>query len=367
MRMMGVFLPEGRSYPIWIGKSLFKEKEWFKPEVFPSRRGVCITNTTIEKLHLDTLYSFFAQENFSLEKVVIPDGEEYKNLSTVEKIYHELLKMDLDRKSFLVALGGGVITDITGFVASTFLRGTDYFQVPTSLLAQVDSSIGGKTGVNMEEGKNLIGTFYQPKGVFVDLSFLTTLPEREYREGLSEIVKAAFLAGGQFLALLEKEKKALLKRDEGILEEMVEQAVDFKRKIVEEDEREVGIRSILNYGHTIGHALEKTIGYGKIRHGEAVAMGMVGEALLAWKLGISTEKVFRKQKFLLQELGLPVGLDCSLDWSMCLSAMYRDKKKEEGKFRFVFLEDFGYPRWGIEVEEKEVLHVLSLLEKGAHL
>ncbi|MGQ9473713.1 MAG: 3-dehydroquinate synthase [Candidatus Caldatribacteriaceae bacterium] len=365
MRIIGVSLPEGRSYPIWIGESLFGEREWFQPNLFSSQRGVCITNTTVENLHFDTVYSFFVQENFSLGKVVIPDGEEYKNLSTVEKIYHQLLKMDLDRKSFLIALGGGVITDVTGFVASTFLRGIDYFQIPTSLLAQVDSSIGGKTGVNMEEGKNLIGTFYQPKGVFINLSFLNTLPEREYREGLGEIVKAAFLAGGEFLASLEKEKKALRERDEWILEKMVGEAVDFKRKIVEKDEKEVGIRSILNYGHTIGHALEKTVGYGKIRHGEAVAIGMVGEALLAWKLGISTEKVFRKQKSILQELGLPVNLDCSLDRSVCLSAMCRDKKREEGKFRFVFLEDFGRPIWGVEVEEKEVLHVLSLLERGA--
>jgi len=282
MRKLVVSLAEGRSYPIFIGESLFSEKQWIEAVAFPSRRGVLVTNTTLDRLHAETVLSFFAGEGFAMHKVVIPDGEEHKNLKTVEAIYHELLKFGLDRKSFLLALGGGVVTDITGFVASTFLRGIAYFQVPTSLLAQVDSSIGGKTGVNLEEGKNLVGTFYQPGGVFIDLSFLKTLPEREYREGLSEVLKAAFLSGGEFLHLVEKEKEALKSQDPEILEEVVVRAVDFKRKIVEEDEKEEGLRSVLNYGHTIGHALEKALGYGQMRHGEAVAVGMVGEALLSF-------------------------------------------------------------------------------------
>jgi len=366
MRTITVSFPERRSYTVLVGKSLWGEGGWFERVSFPSRNGVLVTNTTIETLHAERVTSFFVREGFTLGKVVVPDGEEYKNLATVEKIYHELLKLRLDRKSFLLALGGGVITDITGFVASTFLRGIGYYQIPTSLLAQVDSSIGGKTGVNLEEGKNLVGTFYQPWGVFVDLSFLETLPEREYREGLGEVLKAAFLSGGEFLHFVEEHKEAIRRRDPKILEEVVALAVDFKRKIVEEDERESGIRSILNYGHTIGHALEKAVGYGKIRHGEAVAIGMVGESLLAWKLGIGKKETFEKQKMLLEDFGLPVCLNCSLDQRVCLSALHLDKKREGGKVRLVFLEDFGRPRWGVEVDEEEITQILCFLEKGVY-
>ncbi|MCX7668048.1 MAG: 3-dehydroquinate synthase, partial [Atribacterota bacterium] len=200
----------------------------------------------------------------------------------------------------------------------------------------------------------------------IDLSFLETLPEREYREGLSEVLKAAFLSGGDFLAFVEEHQEAIKKRDLEVLEELVARAVEFKKKIVEKDEREGGLRSILNYGHTIGHALEKALGYGVIRHGEAVAIGMMGEAFLAWKLGIGEEEVFNRQKKILQSFGLPVSLACALDKSMCFSALCRDKKKEGGKIRFVFLKDFGLFQWGVEVEEKDIDQVLSFLEKGEY-
>ncbi|MEN3185587.1 MAG: 3-dehydroquinate synthase [Atribacterota bacterium] len=363
MRKIVVSLSEGRSYPVFVGKMLFGEKGWKDCVFFPSKRGVLITNTTLDALHTDKLVSSFEQEKFTLGKVVIPDGEAHKNLTTVEAIYHELIRFDIDRRNFLLSFGGGVVTDITGFVASTFLRGIDYFQIPTSLLAQVDSSIGGKTGVNLQEGKNLVGTFYQPRGVFIDLSFLETLPEREYREGLSEILKVAFLSGGDFLEFVEKYREAIKRRDWEVLEELVILAVDFKRRIVEEDERDRGLRSILNYGHTVGHALEKALGYGVIRHGEAVAIGMVGEAFLAWKLGMSNEKIFKQQRAILQSFGLPVSLEYPLDRLTCVSALCRDKKKEEGQIRFVFLKDFGSPQWGVEVNENDLEWVLSFLEK----
>lgn len=364
MRKIVVSLSEGRSYPVFIGERLFDREGWRESAFFPSKKGVLLTNTTLDVLHAGKVLSSFVQGGFTLGKVVIPDGEEHKNLVTVEKIYHELVRFDIDRKSFLLSLGGGVVTDITGFVASTFLRGINHFQIPTSLLAQVDSSIGGKTGVNLEEGKNLVGTFCQPRGVFIDLSFLRTLPEREYREGLSEVLKAAFLSGGDFLEFIEGHREAIKRRDLEVLEELVARAVDFKRRIVEEDEKEKGLRSILNYGHTIGHALEKTLGYGIIRHGEAVAIGMMGEAFLAWKLDIGNEDVFNRQREILRNFGLPVSLACAIDRSMCFSALGRDKKKEGGKIRFVFLESFGVPRWGIEVDEEDIERVLSFLEEG---
>ncbi len=363
MREITVSLNE-RSYRVLIGHGLFSSERWQREMSFPSRRGAIVTNTTVGSLYAERVAQAFANKGFTLSVIVIPDGEEYKTLSTVEYIYHELLRLNLDRKSFLLALGGGVITDITGFVASTFLRGIDYYQIPTSLLAQVDSSIGGKTGVNLEEGKNLVGTFYQPKGVWIDLSFLSTLPEREYREGLSEVLKAAFLEGGDFLALVEREKEVIMARDSLILEETVVRAVDFKRKIVEEDEREHGRRSILNYGHTIGHALEKALGYGVLRHGEAVALGMIGEAFLARTMGIETKRVLETQKAILDSFGLPTSLSLFCDHSTFCSALLKDKKKEAGKVRFVLLKDFGQPCVGIEVEEEKITEVISFLQGG---
>ena len=224
------------------------------------RKVTIVTNSTVGPLYAQKIIKILKEKDFIPSMVTIPDGEEYKQLNTVEKIYHELLNQGLDRKGFLIALGGGVITDITGFVASTYLRGIPYFQIPTSLLAQVDSSVGGKTGVNVEEGKNLIGTFYQPNGVIIGLDFLQSLPDREFREGLSEVIKASLLKGGEFFEFFRKNISMILGQDQKTLEEVIYQSIQFKREIVQEDEKESGVRSILNYGHTLGHAFEKPLG-----------------------------------------------------------------------------------------------------------
>lgn len=361
MREIVVSLPEGRRYQVLVDASLFSRSDWLSCVSFPSSRGVILTNDRVGELYAGKVREFFTRCGYALDIVPIPDGEEHKNLRTVEAIYHRLLALGLDRKSFLLALGGGVVTDIGGFVASTFLRGIAYYQIPTSLLAQVDSSIGGKTGVNLEEGKNLVGTFYQPSGVFVDLSFLDTLPEREYREGLAEVVKTAFLEGEEFVMFLLAHTEGILQREKDVLEEMVTRAIVYKKEIVERDEKEKGLRSVLNYGHTIGHALERAAGYGVLRHGEAVSVGMCGEALLALRMGLSTEEVYKLQREVLAGFGLPLRIPQKIEAGEFLSALWKDKKKERGKVRFTFLERPGKPILGVEVQEEAVLQVLPEL------
>lgn len=361
MREIVVSLPEGKSYRVLIDPSLFSWDNWFQDIPFPSPRGAILTNDRVGRLYVKGVQEFFARQGCSLGVVTIPDGEEHKNLATVERVYHELLALNLDRKSFLLALGGGVVTDLAGFVASTFLRGIAYYQIPTSLLAQVDSSVGGKTGVNLEEGKNLVGTFYQPRGVFIDLSFLDTLPEREYREGLAEAVKTAFLEGEAFVSFLLENSTGILQREKAVLEEVVSKSILFKKEIVEKDEKEEGLRSILNYGHTIGHALEKATGYGILRHGEAVSVGMRGEALLARELGLSTQEVCRTQIEVLERLGLPLRVSQRVELCSFFSALRKDKKREAGSIRFTLLQDLGKPVTGVEVQEEDVLRVLPEL------
>lgn len=362
MRKLVVCGESHRQYPVFLDPNLLERDDWLQEVQFPSSRGVIITNSQVGPLYGEEVSSFFSRHGFNIQVVTIPDGEEYKNLSLVEFIYDQLLSLDLDRKSFLLALGGGVITDITGFVASTFLRGIVYFSIPTTLLAQVDSSIGGKTGVNLPQGKNLVGTFYPPWGVFIDLSFLHTLPPREYEEGLAEVAKTFFLAGGEILSLLE-EKEKIISREEKILEEIVFQSLSFKKKVVEKDEREKGLRSILNYGHTIGHALERVEGYGKLRHGEAVALGMMGEAILGENLGITSSKVVEKQREVLANFHLPTQLQFQINREEFFSALHQDKKKEKGRIKLVFLRDFGQPIWGVEVNDNKIEEALSYLER----
>ncbi|MGQ9622609.1 MAG: 3-dehydroquinate synthase [Candidatus Caldatribacteriaceae bacterium] len=358
MREITVSFHSGRSYPVFLAGDLFLQKEWFEKIDFPSCRGAVLTNDRVGELYAERVCRFFEKQGYSLGVVIVPDGEEYKSIKTVEEIYHKLLVLDLDRRSFLLALGGGVITDLAGFVASTFLRGIAYYQIPTSLLAQVDSSIGGKTGINLEEGKNLVGTFYQPFGVFIDLSFLDTLPEREYREGLAEVAKAAFLEGEASVNFLLEHSSDILQRRRDVLEEIVASAILFKKGIVERDEKEENLRSILNYGHTIGHALERALGYGVLRHGEAVSVGMMGEALLGEELRISRERVSQVQRELLGRFGLPLSIPQEVGLPEFLLALYKDKKKQAGRVRFALLEDLGRPVTGVEVEEGEILKVL---------
>ncbi|HSV31423.1 MAG TPA: 3-dehydroquinate synthase [Atribacteraceae bacterium] len=348
MRELRIVLRD-KAYSVLIDQVLFASGTWDSIFSTPIVTGAIITNATVARFHLARIRDLIRKAIPHLTEIVLPDGEEYKTLSTVEAIYHRLAEAGLDRRSVLIALGGGVITDMTGFAASTYLRGIPYYQVPTSLLAQVDSSVGGKTGVNLPAGKNLVGTFYQPEGVLIDLSFLRTLPAREFREGLSEVAKAGFLAGGDLFALLKNQPEALAEPDGPALAEAVALSIDYKRGIVEQDERESGIRAVLNYGHTLGHALERAAGYGALRHGEAVAMGMAGEALVGVRLGLVDSGFYTEQAAILRSLDLPVKATVPVSRATFFQALWQDKKREAGHLRFALVERPGKPLFGIPV------------------
>jgi 3-dehydroquinate synthase len=272
--------------------------------------------------------------------VRIPDGEEYKTLATLEQIYDLLIDWGFDRYCGLLALGGGVIGDLTGFAAATYLRGIPFVQVPTTLLAQVDSSVGGKTGVNHPQGKNLIGAFYQPRHVHIDVGVLATLPDREYAAGLAEIVKYGVIRDAAFFAWLENERAALLARSPQALEQAVMISCQIKADVVESDENEQGLRAILNYGHTFGHAVETLAGYGVIRHGEAVAIGMVMAARTSVRLGFGSDGDVARIAGLLRSFGLPVEPPAfsSDDY---LAVMRHDKKVRDGSIRLVLNHGIG--------------------------
>lgn len=280
----------------------------------------------------------------------LPPGETQKKLATAAKLYDRMARAELDRKCPLVAVGGGVVTDLGGFVASTYMRGIPFFAVPTTLLGQVDAAIGGKTGVNLPQGKNLVGTFYQPRAVFCDPATLKTLPAREYVGGLGEVVKYGMIKDAEFFGYLETNIASIRNRDPSVLEEVVFRCASIKAQVVEEDEKESGLRAILNYGHTIGHALEAAGDYRKLHHGEAVAIGMEAEAILALEMGLTELETLAAQNRLLKLCSLPTRVK-GLPRRKVLEAMRLDKKGIDGKPRFVLPEAVGRVRHSVEVPE----------------
>lgn len=274
-----------RSYPVFIGEELFSKMDVLLSNYELSKKIAIISNPTVWKFYGKQVVTSLRTAGFLPVKILIPDGEKYKNLNTVEKIYTQMLKAGIDRKGCVVAVGGGVIGDIAGFVAATYMRGIKLVQVPTTLLAQVDASIGGKTGVDHKLGKNLIGAFHQPLFVLSDIDTLRTLPEREFRAGLAEVIKYGIIMDAELFDFIEKEREKVLAREKDALIFIVKRCSEIKAEIVEKDEREeTGLRSILNFGHTIGHAIEAATKYRRYLHGEAVAMGMVVEAKVSDRL-----------------------------------------------------------------------------------
>jgi 3-dehydroquinate synthase len=273
-------------------------------------------------------------------RMTIPDGERFKTLSSVKKLYDRLIAHRFERNSFLIALGGGVIGDIAGFTAATYLRGIPLIQVPTTVVAQVDASIGGKTGVDHPSGKNLIGAFYQPRMVYIDPSVLTTLSDREYRSGLAEVVKYGIILDGDFFSRLEKEADRILARNPGSLLEVVNRCCELKAGVVQEDEREGGLRRILNFGHTIGHAIETMGRYRRHLHGEAVSIGMVCAARIGLLLGLCSDSDVERISALLIRFGLPVSLP-KISPADLLRIVALDKKMAAGKIHFVLPERVG--------------------------
>jgi 3-dehydroquinate synthase len=338
MQTLTVDLNE-RTYPIHIGTGLLTDAELILPHL--ARKQVAIvTNTTVAPLYLDALSTPLDAEGVDIVPIVLPDGEAYKNSDTLNLIYDALLTHHCERKTTLIALGGGVIGDLTGFAAATYLRGVPFIQIPTTLLAQVDSSVGGKTGINHPLGKNMIGAFYQPRLVLADTSTLNTLDDRQLCAGLAEVIKYGLIRDLTFFEWLEQNMDQLLARDPEALAYAIKRSCENKAEVVIADEREGGVRALLNLGHTFGHAIEAGMGYGNWLHGEAVAAGTILAATLSQRLGWINEAEVNRIRALFERARLPViAPDIGVD--TYLEHMAVDKKVENGKMRFVLLKAIG--------------------------
>jgi 3-dehydroquinate synthase len=328
-----------RAYPIYIGSDLLNQPGLLSQHI--KGDSVCIvTNTTVSPLYLEQLMSLLSSD-FQCESVVLPDGEQYKNLEVLNQVFDQLLTSRFSRQVTLVALGGGVIGDMTGFAAACYQRGVPFIQVPTTLLAQVDSSVGGKTAVNHALGKNMVGAFYQPQCVIADTNTLMTLDDRQLSSGLAEVIKYGLINDIAFFEWLEQHIEALVARDPVLLAEAIERSCQDKADIVAGDEREHGVRAILNLGHTFGHAIETGLGYGEVIHGEAVAIGMVMAADLSMRHGWLTEIDIARIKALLIAAGLPVDTPEGMTAELFMKLMAVDKKVQSGVIRLVLLKQLG--------------------------
>ena len=331
-----VELPDHR-YPIQIGSDLLTNPASFAPYL-SSNRVLVITNTTVAPLYLSQLQQALA--SYQVDELILPDGEQYKNLATLNQIYDALLQRQHDRQTTLIALGGGVIGDMTGFAAASYQRGVHFIQVPTTLLAQVDSSVGGKTGINHALGKNMIGAFHQPQAVIADTSTLNTLPARELSAGLAEVIKYGLINDPDFFAWLEDHISALRQRDPATLAYAIERCCADKAAIVAADEKETSTRALLNLGHTFGHAIETGLGYGTWLHGEAVAAGIVMAADLSHRLGWLSDSDQTRISTLLTAAGLPTAPP-DLNPAAFRQHMAVDKKVQNGRLRLILLRGIG--------------------------
>jgi 3-dehydroquinate synthase len=330
-----------RSYPIYIGDNILEGFAARFEEMFPSSSAAIITNEKVHGLYGPKLTGSLEASCFVQKTITVPDGENAKSLEVANSIYGELIENGFERKDVVVAFGGGVVGDLAGFVAATYQRGIPFVQVPTTLLAQVDSSVGGKVAVNHPLSKNMIGSFYQPSFVYVDVETLKTLADRDFASGMAEIIKYAFIKGGSLLETLSERRKKIAIRDVDAMSEVVAMCCIVKADIVGADERDQGIRTILNYGHTLGHAVESTTDY-RYSHGEAIAIGMVFAAKLAEALDMINHKVVDLHERVMKAFALPTRGE-NLDADILVKAMERDKKREGGSHKFVLLEDVGSP------------------------
>jgi 3-dehydroquinate synthase len=356
MQRLSIDLGE-RSYDILIGSSLRKRTGEFLKSVLKPSRIVIITHPSINDLYGEEVAEGFIAQGWTTDIIEVPEGESSKNLGQAEKLYDHLLELNCDRKSVLVALGGGVIGDLVGFVAATYQRGIPFIQVPTTLLSQVDSSVGGKTAVNHPKGKNMIGAFYQPRLVVADLETLRTLSQKEYRAGLAEIVKYGVIADARLFEFLETHCKKILNLDSECLSHIIETSCFIKARVVEKDERESHYRMILNFGHTFGHAIESLTEYSQFIHGEAVSMGMVRAAQLSHSVGKCSEEIPKRLEALLKNLGLPVDMP-ELDSSAMIESLYHDKKTMDRQIKFILVNEIGSIEIVDQVPEAEILKVL---------
>ncbi|KAJ7953157.1 putative 3-dehydroquinate synthase [Quillaja saponaria] len=327
-----------RSYPIYIGSGLLDQPELLQRHV-KGKRVLVVTNTTVAPLYLDKVIDALTtgNPNVSVESVILPDGERYKDMDTLMKVFDKAIESRLDRRCTFVALGGGVIGDMCGFAAASFLRGVNFIQIPTTVMAQVDSSVGGKTGINHHLGKNLIGAFYQPQCVLVDTDTLSTLPDRELASGLAEVIKYGLIRDAEFFEWQEKNIHALMARDPDALAYAIKRSCENKAEVVSLDEKESGLRATLNLGHTFGHAIETGFGYGQWLHGEAVAAGMVMAVDMSHRLGWIDDSIVKRVHNILEQAKLPTAPPNIMTVDMFKSVMAVDKKVADGLLRLILL------------------------------
>lgn len=347
-----------RSYDIAIGQGILADVASFLQQRARFSHAVVITDGNVERPHGVAVAETLAEAGASVDLVVVEPGETSKSVPAAAALWEKMLALGADRKTVVVAVGGGVIGDLGGFIAATYARGIAFFQIPTSLLAQVDSSVGGKVGINLPEAKNMVGAFLQPRGVLIDTETLSTLPEREYRSGLAEVVKYGVILDAELFSYLEAHALGLLERDASVLVPVIARCCRLKADVVQEDELEqTGLRAVLNYGHTFGHAFETLLGYGQMLHGEAVAIGMLCASRLAELLGRIEPEVTQRQHRLLAALGLPT-VPPPLDPGEILRAMRHDKKAAHGQLRFVLPTKLGHVELVGGVEEELVRRAL---------
>lgn len=350
-----------RSYPIHIGTDLLRQADLLLPHL-QQRRVAIVTNTTVAPLYLHVLQQALEQAGVQVVPIILPDGEAYKTWESLNTIFDTLLQHRCERKTTLIALGGGVIGDLTGFAAASYLRGVPFIQIPTTLLAQVDSSVGGKTGINHPLGKNMIGAFYQPRVVLADTATLNTLPDRELSAGLAEVIKYGLIRDAAFFSWLEQNMTRLIERDPVALAEAIQVSCRNKAEVVAADETESGQRALLNLGHTFGHAIEAGMGYGTWLHGEAVAAGTMLAARVSQALGWLTEADVQRIRALFLLAKLPVvSPDLGVDRYMEMMGL--DKKVEGGKIRFILLQGIGKAVISSDVPA-DLLH--RVLARAAH-
>lgn len=327
-----------RSYPIYIGSGLLNEPDLLQRHV-DGNRVLVVTNTTVAPLYLEKVTEALTSGNskIDVESVILPDGEKYKNMETLMKVFDKAIESRFDRRCTFVALGGGVIGDMCGFAASAFLRGVKFIQIPTTLMSQVDSSVGGKTGINHPLGKNLLGAFYQPQCVLVDTDTLNTLPDRELSSGISEVVKYGLIRDPEFFEWQEKNMQAMLSRDPSALAYAIKRSCENKAEVVSLDEKESGLRATLNLGHTFGHAIENGIGYGQWLHGEAVSAGMIMANDMAYRHGWIDDTIVKRSFDILKQANLPTSPPDVMTIEMFKATMAVDKKVADGLLRLILL------------------------------
>lgn len=347
-----------RSYDIQIGSGNLLDLSVFLRERSQGSHVVIITDDQVDPLYADKLGDHLAEDEWEVHVLVVDAGEQSKSVESVQELWETMLEEGTDRKSIVLAIGGGVVGDLAGFAAASFARGLQFFQVPTTLLAQVDSSVGGKVGINLPGAKNIVGAFWQPRGVLIDVDVLATLPDREYRAGLAEVVKYGVILDVDFFAYLEQNIAPINSRDVAVLTRVVERCCQLKADVVEQDEREItGLRAVLNYGHTFAHAFEAAGEYGLLLHGEAVAIGMECAARLALCLGRIDDEFLSRQTALLMALHLPTAVP-DFDGDELVRIMRRDKKVDEGRLRFVLPTKLGHVELVKDVRVDDVLAAL---------